>query len=400
MDCHASDVSLRHRPATMAPKANLSECRLHSTRLAAKPTIRRNLPVGFKHRLGRLIVAVVLFVVSIVSGADLPFTFTKVGAEYRLTLQPSPAFYYSLQHTGDLLQIFDTIALSLGDSGATFAYTPLPGETRAFLRAEGISVSSPEDQDNDLIDDLWELQHASFNEQPYLDPFNPNDAFLPSPEPDAGGRNNLDYYFFRRGTVRLREVFTREVSVFNFGSSTAGVEAISRAVSIFNGESAPTGGIAEVYSRETTTFNFGSNPALVEAVSRAVSVFNGESFPGGDNVRESFSRETSVYNFGANPAGVEAVSRAVSVFNGESAPGGNGIAEVYSRETSVYNFGANPATVEAISRAVSVFNGETIPGGNSIPEVYSRETTIFNFGSNPATVEAISRAVSVLNTEP
>jgi hypothetical protein len=42
------------------------------------------------------------------------------------------------------------------------------------------------------MDDVWELQH------PYLNPLDPNDAFQPSPEPDAGGRNNVDYYFWKR----------------------------------------------------------------------------------------------------------------------------------------------------------------------------------------------------------
>lgn len=281
-----------------------------------------------------LATALLAFLLSAVAGraAGLPYTFTKVGPEYRLTLQPNPALYFGFQHTADLLQAFDTIKMALGTPGPIFGYTPLASETIGFLRARGISVSSPEDQDNDYLDDVWELQHAA-----YLDPLNPNDAFQLSPEPDAGGRNNLDYYFFKRGTVRLREVYSREVSTFNFGAPTSGQEAISR---------------------EATVFNFGSAPANVEALSREISLFNGESIP------------TS------------------------------GLAEVYSREITAFNFGSPPVPgTEVIGREVSVFNGESIPTG-SIAEVYSREVTTFNFGSPSAATEAISREVSVLNTAP
>lgn len=321
----------------------------------------------------------------------IPYTFERVGPEYRLGVGPTTDFYYGFQHSDDLL-FFDTILVALGNNSPTFGYTPSVGEQKAFFRAKLISVSAPEDQDNDLIDDLWELNRT------YLNPFNPNDAFLPSPEADAGGRNNLDYFLWKRGTVRLREVHTREVSVFNFGTSTVGQEAISREFSVFNGASIPTDGPKEVYSREVTAYNFGSNPAEVEAISRAVSVFNGQN-PPTTNLSEVYSRETSVYNFGSNPAEVEAVSRSISVFNGETPPTYT-IPEYYSRAVSVHNFGADPAAVEAISRAISVYNGDGIPGPNTIGEVYSRETSVFNFGSNPAAIEAISRAVSVLNTEP
>ena len=276
---------------------------------------------------------VLALLLSVVAGrADgIPYTFTKVGLEYRLTLQPNPSLYFGFQHTGSLLQSFGTIHMALGTPGPIFGYTPLAGETIGFLRARGISVSSPEDQDGDFIDDLWELQH------PYLDPLNPNDAFLPSPEADAAGRNNLDYYIFKLGIIRLREVFSREATVFNFGAAISRIEAISR---------------------EATVFNFGSPPVQ----------------------------------------GVEAISRELSLFNGESVPSG-GIPEVYSREITAFNFGSPPANIETISRAVSVFNGESIPSGG-ISEVYSREVTAFNFGAPSATTEAISRAVTVLNTAP
>ena len=259
---------------------------------------------------------------------SLPYTFTKVGPEYRLTLQADPALYFGFQQTDDLLQAFGNVQMALGVPGPIFGYTPAPGELRAFLRARGISVSAPEDQDNDYIDDVWELQHAA-----YLDPLDPNDAFQPSPEPDAGGRNNLDYYRFKRGIIALKEAITREVSIFNFGAPTSGMEAISR---------------------ETSVFNFGSPLAEFEAVSREISVFNGESVPTSD-IAEVYSREVSTFNFGSPPANVEAIGREISVFNGESIPTGT-IAEVYSREVSTFNFGEPTAAVEAISRELSVLN--------------------------------------------
>lgn len=267
---------------------------------------------------------------SCVSADSIPFTFTKVGPEYRLALPTDPKFYYGFLQTQDLLQPFVIRQMALGSPGPTFGYTPGVDEPKGFFRARSISVSAPEDWDNDYIDDVWELQH------PYLDPLNPNDAFQPSPEPDAGGRNNLDYYRFKRGIIALREAITREVSIFNFGAPSSAQEAISR--------------------------------------------------------------ETSVFNFGSPLAAFEAVSREVSVFNGESVPTSN-IPEVYSREVTTFNFGSPPANIEAISRELSVFNGESVPTGD-IPEVYSREVTAFNFGEPTAPIEAISREVSVLNTEP
>jgi hypothetical protein len=35
---------------------------------------------------------------------SIPYTFTKVGPEYRLTLPTDPNFYYGFQHTNDLLR--------------------------------------------------------------------------------------------------------------------------------------------------------------------------------------------------------------------------------------------------------------------------------------------------------
>ena len=292
-----------------------------SPRRALTDCGRRFLATGF---LGLLVAT------GAVRAESLPFTFTKVGAEYRLKLESSELYYFGFQKTPDLLKPFDIIQMALGTPGPVFGYVPAAGELRAFFRARGISVSAPEDQDGDYLDDLWELQH------PYLNPLYPNDAFLASPEPDAGGRSNLDYYFWKRGTIPLREVYSREASIFNFGQPTAAQEAVSR--------------------------------------------------------------EASVFNFGSPPANVEAISPEISVFNGESVPT-SGIAEAYSREVTTFNFGSPPANLEAVSRELTVFNGESVPTGD-IPEVYSREVTTFKFGSPPANVETMSREVSVLNTDP
>lgn len=78
------------------------------------------------------------FLFSIAGRADgLPYTFTKVGPEYRLTLQPSTSLYFGFQQTADLLQEWNTIQLSLGGTGPIFGYTPAVSELRAFLRARG-----------------------------------------------------------------------------------------------------------------------------------------------------------------------------------------------------------------------------------------------------------------------
>jgi hypothetical protein len=103
---------------------------------------------------------------------------------------------------------------------------------------------------------------------------NPNDAFQLSPEADAlAGESNLNYYRRKLGIVPLKEAISHEVSLFNVGAPIAPAEAISRSVSIFNGESIPLFPF-EVYSREVTTFNFGAPIAAVEAISREVSVLN------------------------------------------------------------------------------------------------------------------------------
>ena len=54
------------------------------------------------------------FGVAVGRAGSLPFTFTKVGPEYRLTLQPDATLYFGFQHTDDLLQTFDNVEMALG----------------------------------------------------------------------------------------------------------------------------------------------------------------------------------------------------------------------------------------------------------------------------------------------
>ncbi len=136
------------------------------------------------------------------------------------------------------------------------------------------------------MDDMWELQHPA-----YLDPLDSSDAFALSPEPDAAGMTNLQYYRFRFGLgTNKPQYYSREVSLFNFGAPTSAFEANSREVSIFN---------------------FGAQWNAIEAFSREVSVFNGEAPPVA-GYPQIYSREVSLYNFGSPLFSAEALSREVS----------------------------------------------------------------------------------------
>lgn len=83
----------------------------------------------------------------------------------------------------------------------------------------------------------------------------------------------------------LAQIETREVSVFNFGaapgsnpgdtnSPPAIAEAITHEVSVFNGEQVPDSDLLQIETREVSVFNFGSPSAPLEAISREVSVLN------------------------------------------------------------------------------------------------------------------------------
>jgi len=85
----------------------------------------------------------------------------------------------------------------------------------------------------------------------------------------------------------LTQIETREVSVFNFGvapganpndpnSPPATAEVITKEVSVYNGQHVPYSDLAQIEIREVSVFNFGSPSAPIEAISREVSVLNFE----------------------------------------------------------------------------------------------------------------------------
>lgn len=85
----------------------------------------------------------------------------------------------------------------------------------------------------------------------------------------------------------LAQIETREVSVFNFGqapgsnpndpnSPPATAEVITKEVSVYNGQHVPYSDLTQIESREVSVFNFGSPSAPIEAISREVSVLNFE----------------------------------------------------------------------------------------------------------------------------
>jgi hypothetical protein len=85
----------------------------------------------------------------------------------------------------------------------------------------------------------------------------------------------------------LTQIETREVSVFNFGvapgtnpsdpgSPPATAEVITKEVSVYNGQQVPYSDLAQIETREVSVFNFGSPTAPIEAISREVSVLNFE----------------------------------------------------------------------------------------------------------------------------
>ncbi len=250
----------------------------------------------------------------------IPYTLTVQDGVFQFTLQQSSAMYFALERTPDLVQPFAKRKLALGTPGPVLQDTPATGAAQAFFRLKGIPNYAPDDSDGDGIDDIWELEHG-------LNPLDPADANLPSTT--VGGMTNLQVYRAQFGFSSAKpQFYSREVSAFNFGA------------------------LISTPSREVSVFNFGAQFTSVEAISREVSVFNGQMPPVAD-FPQVYSREVSAYNFGAAPTA--AVSREVSVFNGERPPVADYPA-VYSREVSVFNFGAQLTAVEAISREVSVLN--------------------------------------------
>lgn len=86
----------------------------------------------------------------------------------------------------------------------------------------------------------------------------------------------------------LLQIETREVSLFNFGTAPGGRSGNgagdsfvtgytnSRELSVFNGQAVPSSDLLQMETREVSVFNFGSPSAPLEAVSREVSVLNFE----------------------------------------------------------------------------------------------------------------------------
>jgi len=85
----------------------------------------------------------------------------------------------------------------------------------------------------------------------------------------------------------LLQIETREVSVFNFGaapgsnpgdpnSPPASAEVITKEVSVYNGQQVPYSDLLQIETREVSVFNFGSPSAPIEAISRELSVLNFE----------------------------------------------------------------------------------------------------------------------------
>lgn len=247
-----------------------------------------------------------------------PYSFGRVGGEYRLGAGTGYTYYYiAFERTADLRQPFATVALALGSPAPLFGYTPGPGEPQGFFHLAAIDVFSPRDTDGDGIDDLWELHNG-------LDPVNPADALQPSTI--APGMTNLEYYRNHFGISRVTGFYSgevsfynhpfaisTEVSVFNFPNTTgASKQAISTEVSVFNVPPA-SATFQQAISTEVSVFNVPQfTGSSAEAISREVSVFNVPPFAG--HSVESISKELSVFNF-PPPSGrsLEAISREVSV---------------------------------------------------------------------------------------
>ena len=66
-----------------------------------------------------------------------PYSFGRVGGEYRLGAGTGYTFYYiAFERTTDLRQPFATIALSLGSPAPLFGYTPALGEPQGFFHLQ------------------------------------------------------------------------------------------------------------------------------------------------------------------------------------------------------------------------------------------------------------------------
>jgi hypothetical protein len=267
-----------------------------------------------------------------------PYTFTRVGSEYRLSLSAYDRYYFGFLHTGDLQQPFQAIKMALGTPAPIFGYTPATGEFRGFFRAEALDLFGPNDTDGDGIDDVWELKNG-------LDPLNPADALLPNAIDPS--KTNLEYYREHFGLTRVTGFYSREVSIDNHPF------AISDELSVFNFPLV-TGISVEAITKEVSVYNFPSfTGASVEALSKEVSIFNVPAFTGASV--EAMSKEVSIFNTPAPTVpSVEAISKEVTAFN-SPAPTGPSV-EAISDEVSVFNSFTTSANAPIVSREVSVQN--------------------------------------------
>jgi hypothetical protein len=252
----------------------------------------------------------------------------------RLLIPQDPQNYYILEHTASLDEA-DPIAMNLGFWGPVWVKDIPMAADAEFFPLLAVPAFAPRDTDGDGIDDVYELLHSKDRK---LDSLNRADVLL---DPDSDGITNLEEYRRKFGYgVGPPEVFSREVSLWNFGAPTAHLEAFSVELSVYNaspGSGPPPSDAHEMFSREVSVFNLGSLP---------------------DGRLEAISRETSVYNFGSPPARLEAISRELSLYNAGpgSGPPATDLAEATSREVSVFNFGEPTARLEAISREASILN--------------------------------------------
>lgn len=277
-------------------------------------------------------VVTVVVAATVGTAGDLKIEHASPSGELDLSAVEDRDGYYILTLSDDLKE-FSPLAVDFGSPAPVWELDGLLNRRRGFFSLQRHRRDDPVDTDGDGIDDVWELEHEDI-----LNPLNPDDAKL---DPDGDGTTYLGEYLrekWGRGVrgnqmPSIKEVYSREVTVFNLGEPAAFIEAISQEVSVYNGEVAPNSFIRNVQSREFTVFNLGEPTAFIEAI----------------------SAEVSVFNFGSAPSRIEAISRELSVYNGEVPPTG-AVDEAYSRELSVFNFGQASAPREAISREVSVFN--------------------------------------------
>jgi hypothetical protein len=241
----------------------------------------------------------------------------------------NPYSYYVLYSASTVSAPWVPIAEALySDPLGSFAVGVASSQQYFLLRR--VSIFAPENVLRDGIDDLFKLMNG-------LDPLLAGTAEVPSGHRDSVGRDLswLQYYqqVFGRNLVG-GEYYSREISTFNFGLPAAKLEAISREISLYNGQLEPFGSKEqETYGREVSIFNFGIPAAPEEAISREVSVYNGQ-MPLVAKPQETYSREVSVFNTGESP----------------------GQASYVSHEVSAFNFGLPTAPLEAISRELSVYN--------------------------------------------